>query len=207
VVGRNGSGKTTLLRTLLGLLPAVSGSVKHERHDLRVTYLSQRAVVDELYPLLVGDVVAMGIERGWSFIGRRSAETTRRTRTALAEMGVERLHDEPFGRLSDGQKQRVLCARVAAADAELAVLDEPTSAMDFVAEREAFRLLSELRQSRQLAVVIASHFLGLAREFADGVVLLDRETPAIVVGKPSEVLAHRAFRDLYEPAEAKVEHG
>jgi len=207
VIGRNGSGKTTLLRTLLGLLPPVSGSVTLGRPNLKFAYLSQRAGLDEFYPLLGEDVVAMGCERGWSFARPRGKDLRQRVERALSEMGTQQFGLEPYGSLSDGQKQRVMFTRLAVSDAELLLADEPTSAMDMVAEREAFRLLDRIRHERGLGIVIASHFLGLAQRLADRVVLLDRDAPAVVIGTPGEVFAHAGFRDNYGAVDDAPAHG
>lgn len=197
VVGRNGSGKTTWMRTVLGLLPPVAGKIERRDRELRISYLPQRAGLDELYPALSRDVVAMGLDRGWSFLKPRQHDWRARVDDALEEMGVAQLADVPFRALSEGQKQRVLFARLSAADSELALLDEPTSAMDMVAEREAFELLDALRERRRMAIVVVSHYLGLARDFADRVLLLDRDTPAVVCGTPEEVFSHATFRERY----------
>jgi zinc transport system ATP-binding protein len=139
----------------------------------------------------------MGTERGWSFFGRRSRERALEVDRALSEMGVLALSERPFHQLSEGQKQRVLLARVAASGAQLAILDEPTSAMDAVAEREAFTLLDGLRKRRGMTVVVVSHYLGLVQKFADRALLLDRDTPAIVTGSVGEVFGHSSFRERY----------
>ncbi len=207
VIGRNGSGKTTLLRTLLGLLPPVSGSVTPGKPNLKLAYLSQRAGLDEFYPLLGEDVVAMGCERGWSFARPRGKDQRQRVDGSLSEMGTAQFGLERYGSLSDGQKQRVMFTRLAVSDAELMLADEPTSAMDVVAEREAFRTLDRIRHQRGLGIVIASHFLGLAQRHADRVVLLDRDTPAVVVGTPGDVFAHPGFRDNYGVVDDAPAHG
>jgi zinc transport system ATP-binding protein len=196
VIGRNGSGKTTWLRTLLGLLPPVSGAVVPAR-PLRLSYLPQRQAIDELYPLLSRDVVAMGLARGRSVFGWPSRDTRPRVARALAQVGAAELAERPFRQLSEGQKQRVLFARVAAAEPDLAVLDEPTSAMDLVAEREAYEVLKRLQRDSRVALVVVSHFLGLAETYADRVLLLDRDTPAVVTGSPREVLVHESFQKRY----------
>jgi zinc transport system ATP-binding protein len=195
VIGRNGSGKTTWLRTLLGLQPAVGGSVERIS-ALRLSYLPQRSAIDELYPLLAREVVGMGMLRQWSFF-RLPAARQARVREALEEMGVRELQDRPFRQLSEGQKQRILFARLAASGAALAILDEPTSAMDLVAEREAFELIDKARKRHRLAVLVVSHYLGVAKEFADRAILLDRDLPAVVTGTPDEVFEHPAFRRRY----------
>jgi zinc transport system ATP-binding protein len=197
VVGRNGSGKTSWLRTLLGLLPPVSGRVHAPSGAIRLSYLPQKTALDELYPVLVREVVSMGTERGWSFLGRGPRERALEVDRALAEMGALALANRPFHELSEGQKQRVLLARVAASEAQLAILDEPTSAMDAVAEREAFTLLDGLRKRRGMTVIVVSHYLGLVQKFADRALLLDRDTPAIVTGSVDEVFGHSSFRERY----------
>jgi len=197
VIGRNGSGKTSWLRTLLGLLEPVSGRVQAAHGALRISYLPQKSALDELYPLLAREVVAMGIERGWSFLGRGRGKRALEVDRALSEMGALALADRPFHELSEGQKQRVLLARVAASDAQLVILDEPTSAMDAIAEREAFALLDGLRRRRGMTVVVVSHYLGLVQKFADRGLLLDRDTPAIVTGSIDEVFGHSSFRERY----------
>lgn len=196
VIGRNGAGKTTWLRTLLGLLPPVSGALVFPGGPPRLSYLAQRQTFDPHYPLRVSDVVAMGTDRGSCWFSRP------RARAALVEAALERvaateLAALPFRELSEGQKQRVLLARVAAAQPDLAVLDEPTSAMDLVAEQEAWQLLERLRREAGLALIVVSHYVGLAGEYADQLVFLDRESSAAVVGTPRQVFAHPLFRQRY----------
>lgn len=193
VIGRNGAGKTTWLKTLLGLQAPVHGKVELARPDLRFSYLPQRKAIDELYPLLGRDVVRMGFERGLSFLrpwlGGEPPEVSR----ALEEMGVAHLADMPYRSLSEGQKQRILFARLAVSRSELAVLDEPTSAMDQVAEREAFELLDGLRRRHGLAIVIVSHYLGMVKQFADRALLLDRDTATAITGRPQQVFSDSRF--------------
>lgn len=196
VIGRNGSGKTTWFRTILGLIPPVKGRVERTRQHLRVAYVPQRADLDALYPLRVRDIVRLGCERGSDFMIPRLGEPARVAQT-LGEVGAADLADRPFRSLSEGQKQRVLLARMIASEAELALLDEPTAAMDVVAEREAFELLDTIRRRYDMAVVVVSHYLGVMRELADRALLLDREARTVVAGRPSEVLGHRAFRTSF----------
>jgi zinc transport system ATP-binding protein len=207
VVGRNGAGKTTWLKTLLGLLPPVSGRVL-SAGDVRVSYLPQRSGLDDLYPLLAREVVSLGAERGWSFLGgvgaRRHADKVER---ALAEVGAQELAERPFRSLSEGQKQRVLFARLVAGDAEVAILDEPTSAMDRVAEREAFELIRKLQADHGLAVLVVSHYLSIVREFADRALLLDADAEQVVVGTPQQVFEHPAFRKRYGDFVGEVTDG
>ncbi len=202
VLGRNGAGKTTWFRTLLGLLRPVAGQVVRARPDLRVAYVPQRAQFDELYPVRVHEVVRMGAERGASVFGRSRVDVD----GALAAVEATALRDLPFRALSEGQKQRVLLARVCAARAEITLLDEPTAAMDVVAEREAFLLMARLRAEHHMAIVVVSHFLGVARELADRALLLDREHQIVESGTPEAVFGGDAFARAYGPSEVVCAH-
>jgi zinc transport system ATP-binding protein len=197
VIGRNGAGKTTWLKTLLGLLPPVRGKIELGRPDLRFSYLPQRKAIDELYPLLARDVVRLGLDRGWSFLRPWLGGEPPEVASALEEMQVTDLADEPFRRLSEGQKQRVLFARLAVSGAHIAVLDEPTSAMDQVAEHEAFRLLDGMRERHGLTVIIVSHYLGMVKRFADRALLLDSDTGTALTGPPNEVFSDERFQSRF----------
>jgi zinc transport system ATP-binding protein len=196
VIGRNGSGKTTFLRTLLGLLPPVGGQVELAP-GLPVTYLAQRSTLDELYPLSALDVVRLGALRGLSFFGRRARSAEARSAAALDELGVGELAKRPYRALSEGQKQRVLLARLVASNAALAVLDEPTSAMDSVAERETMELIARLRTEHGMTILVVSHLLPSVVEHADRALLLAPDEQEVALGTPREVLAHPVFQRRY----------
>ncbi|MES2638136.1 MAG: metal ABC transporter ATP-binding protein [Myxococcota bacterium] len=201
VVGRNGSGKTTWFKTMLGLMRPLSGQVSAQ--GARLSYVPQRTGYDDLWPVTAGDVVAMGLERGGSFFrpGPRLGVAD-----ALAAVGATELGGRPFRALSEGQKQRVLLARVVASRADVVFLDEPTAAMDSVAEEEALTLLDDVRKRFGTTIVVVSHFLGVAREHADRVLFVDRPAQAVVVGTPDDVFTHPIFQSRYgrlaEPAHA-----
>jgi zinc transport system ATP-binding protein len=195
VVGRNGSGKTTWFRSLLGLLPVVAGSIERSS-ELTVSYVPQRSQLDPLFPALVREVVAMGELRGWSLL-RSGAAGSSAVGEALRRTATVELAGRPFRELSEGQKQRVLVARVLVARPRLALLDEPTSAMDRVAEREALATLDRLRREHGTCVLVVSHALGRLRELADHTVLFDAAREQVLVGATRDVQLHAAFQRNY----------
>lgn len=195
LVGRNGAGKTTLVRTLLGLLPPFGGSLKSHT-TLRRAYLAQRANLDELYPMSARDVVRMGTLRGVSFLRPRPGALAA-VEAALARFQLEELAARRYRDLSEGQKQRVLLARVVVAAPEFAVLDEPTSAMDRMAEQSAYAGLDALRTTEGAAVLLVTHDLALARARADRILFLDDVERRVHVGLASEIFSSRAFQARY----------
>jgi zinc transport system ATP-binding protein len=194
VLGRNGAGKSTFFRTVLGLLPPVAGIIRREP-GLRLAYVGQGLALDGTLPLRARDVVAWGRLGGWNFLRRGKAAASRAAcDRALAEAGVADLGLRPFRDLSEGQKQRVLLARMLASEPQLGFLDEPTAAMDAVAEEEAIAHLAALAHDRGLGIVVITHVLNLATRFADEVVYLDRYEGVIVSGPPAQVFANASFQ-------------
>ncbi|MCC7538250.1 MAG: metal ABC transporter ATP-binding protein [Deltaproteobacteria bacterium] len=198
LVGRNGSGKTTFFLTLLGQLRPVAGQIHWASPRPRIGYLPQRTSYDDLFPMRARDVVSLALDTAWSFARPRWREPTE-VLAALTEVGAADLADRPFRALSEGQKQRVLLAKLVAARAELAFLDEPTAAMDAVAERDTFERIAELTRRHGATVVVVSHHVELARRYADHVLLFDPETPAVLRGRPDEVLESHEYRRSYRP--------
>lgn len=209
VVGRNGAGKTTWFRTILGLLPSLAGKMETCTRPLAMAHIPQRVQLDLLVPLRARDVVALGLERGYSFLRPLGKEARNIVEEALETMGARDLSPRPFRELSEGQKQRVLLARLLVSRPELAVLDEPTAAMDEVAERETLALIDRLRREHDLAILIVTHHLPLVSRFANRLLFIDRDTQTVVGGTPAEVFSHPAFRARYgaeAPAPASPDH-
>jgi ABC-type Mn2+/Zn2+ transport system ATPase subunit len=193
VLGRNGSGKTTLLKTLLGFLPPVSGRVIKTTPAPHLAFMAQAATVDPLIPLRAREVVKMGTLSGWNFFtGRRQAEAA--ANAALTSAEAVSFANRFVRDLSEGQRQRVLLARVLAAHADAVFLDEPTAAMDAVAEQRSLALLRQWSRERGVAVVIITHLLGLARRYADEVLYLDRDDGVAICDRPGIVFSHPTFR-------------
>lgn len=193
VVGRNGSGKSTWLKTVLGLIPPVRGQVICAP-NVRLAYLPQRLNFDAIYPLSARDVVSMGALRGRNFLHARASA---KLRQSMEEVDVWPLRDLPFRSLSEGQKQRVLLARALVGEPDVAFMDEPTAAMDVVAEREMLQLVDRLRRQHKMAVVMIHHELDVATEFAEHVLLVDRTAPLVLCGTPQDVIMHPAFARAY----------
>ncbi len=194
LVGRNGCGKTTLLRTLLGELRPVAGTYD-VRAEARLAHVPQRGKHDLCVPARASDMVEAGVDRGWGFL--RWGGRDERVRRALTDVGAEGLTRERYGHLSEGQKQRVLMARALASDPDVLLLDEPTSAMDPMAEGDIFALVDALRRARELAVVIASHSMAVLPSVATHVVFLDRDDQIAVAGERGAVLDDPRFRQRY----------
>jgi manganese/iron transport system ATP-binding protein len=198
VLGPNGAGKTTLLKAMLGLLPLLGGRrILPLGRAPRVGYVPQRDRLDQSWPLSVLDVVLMGRTHLLGPLRRFGAVDRKRACEALEEIGVGELAERPLYALSGGQHQRVLIARAIAAEPELLVLDEPTSAMDPAAERVLLELVERLKRAHDLSVVLVTHQLTAVAGFATEVAIVDRARGLFEVGPAREMIDPERLGRLY----------
>jgi cobalt/nickel transport system ATP-binding protein len=129
------------------------------------------------------------ISYGLRNAGVSEPEILRRSKQALAIMGLEMLGDTPIHHLSLGQKKRVALAGVLVLEPKLLLLDEPTAYLDRASER---RLLEELNHIHEngMTIVMATHDMDLAYAWADWVIVMDQGR-YVSEGTPQEVFADR----------------
>lgn len=185
IIGENGAGKSTFVKTLVGLLRPLAGHIAFGNSGdsfstrgaraPRVGYLSQRTQAQKDFPASVQEVVYSGFDGASKLRPFRTAEEKNRARQALRRTGVENLIKRRFGSLSGGQQQRVLLARALCASDELLVLDEPVAGLDPQATEGFYQLLSALNKENETTIIMVSHDLGNALEFATHVLLVSKQ--------------------------------
>ncbi|MFF0717521.1 zinc ABC transporter ATP-binding protein AztA [Micromonospora sp. NPDC003816] len=152
LTGANGSGKSTLLHLLAGVAQPAEGRV-HRRPGTRLALLPQRTSDIDATPLTVAECVQIG-----RFTLRR--RLSRDDRAAIAQimqrLDIAHLARQRLRELSGGQRQRTLIAQALVQDADVYLLDEPTTALDTHSRQRVHELLAE-RVATGAAVVVASH--------------------------------------------------
>jgi ABC-type Mn2+/Zn2+ transport system ATPase subunit len=194
LVGVNGSGKSTLLKTVAGLIPPIRGKIsvlgdQPGRAFHKLAYLSQSYTSGFILPLRVMDVVRMGRFTEKGLLGRMRREDDEIVRSAMVQMGIEHLAEDPLRSLSGGQQQRVYIAQALARRADLLILDEPTSNLD-AAGREVFAEILAEELARGAMAVLATHDIQQAIA-CDQTMLLAKQVVAIGPGR--EILTPEAL--------------
>lgn len=181
VLGPNGGGKSTLLRLAMGLIKPDHGVVRvlgmdpgQARTEGVIGSVAQGVQVEVAFPLSVRQVVVMPLERGRSPWKRLACALGERVMTTLELVGIADLADEPIGRLSGGQIQRVLIARAIVARPGVLLLDEPTVGVDIQGQHRFSELISTLHDELEMAIVIVSHDLRAIVSGSDRVACLNR---------------------------------
>ena len=190
VIGPNGAGKTTLVRALLGLETLACGEVRR-KPGLVVGYVPQRFDIDRTIPLTVTRFLNLGL--------RKSAEEIA---AALNEVGAARVIQSQVAELSGGELQRVVLARALLRSPQLLVLDEPARGVDHIGEADLYALISRLRDTRKLGVLLISHDLHIVMASADRVVCINHHV--CCSGRPETVAQHPEYARLFGPEAARA---
>lgn len=212
IIGPNGSGKTTLLKLLTRVLRPQRGRIALEGHDyahISARQLARRIAVAPqetpvLFPFSVTEVVLMGRAPYLPAFGFETHEDLEQARRAMEQTDVLHLADRAIGSLSSGEKQRAIIARALAQQPEILLLDEPTSSLDIKHQIDVYELLTGLNAANGLTVVIVSHDLNMAAQYARRMVLL-REGTLYRDGPPGEVITRESIRKVYG-AEVAIEY-
>ena len=195
ILGANGSGKTTLLKTLLGLLPTMTGKIQIAAPAV-FGYVPQAIEFDPLF-LLTGFEVALMGTYGRIGAGRFvSAGEREFDRECLLATGAQDFARKKFSELSGGKKQRFLIARALAAKPDVLVLDEPTAGVDAAATKALLEFISRIHAERNLTILLVTHDLPLVRKHAQQVVWLHQGK--VLLGTAAELLSRERMAEIFE---------
>lgn len=204
LLGKNGIGKSTLLRTISNVQEPLSGKVLLKGKEMtQFTHLELAAtisvVLTERLPesqLKVFELVALGRQPYTNWIDTLSKKDREKIDWALEMTEVAHLKDRPFYELSDGQLQRVLIARALAQDTDVIILDEPTAHLDIHHTLKIFTLLQKLVENTSKTVIVSTHEVNLAIQFANDFILLDEAH--CHHGDLEQMIASKAFDTLFK---------
>jgi len=178
VIGRNGVGKSTLMKSLIGLVPAMSGSIvyrgeavdslpAHKRARLGMGYVPQGR---DVFPrLTVGENIAVGA----AIKGGGIPEAGRRRIVEAFPILEERWHQRA-GTMSGGQQQQLAIGRVLIANPNLILLDEPSEGIQPNIVQDIARNMVELNRSTGVTIILVEQNLDMIRAMAQRCYVMDK---------------------------------
>ena len=189
IVGENGAGKSTLIKTLVGLIPAISGKVllRGDIDKSDIGYLPQQREMQKDFPASVWEVVLSGCLDRLGFKPFYGHKERKLAADAIRELDLEDIKNESFRELSGGQRQRVLLARAIAGSKKVLVLDEPITGLDPVAAAHLYQLLDKLNQNGTTIITI-SHDISKALSAANKLLIMNDKPHLASEAERKEVL-------------------
>ena len=185
VIGENGAGKSTFMKTLLGLLPPVSGKI--EFYDglkkNEIGYLPQQTEVQKDFPTSVREIVLSGCQNQLGLRPFYNRKEKSYAEAILNKLQITDLAEQCYRELSGGQKQRVLLARALCATKKMLLLDEPVAGLDPKAAKEMYYLIQKINREENITVIMISHDIQIAVNYASHVMKIG---PNIFYGTSEE---------------------
>jgi len=200
IVGESGSGKSTTARVITGLLPQLEGEVLFNGQPLpaklkdrsrdqlqRIQMIYQMADTAMNPRQTVREIIGRPVE---FYTGKRGKAADQRVKELLEMIELdESFMDRLPGELSGGQKQRICIARALAAEPELIICDEVTSALDQIVQEGILKLLMHLQEELGVSYIFITHDIATVRAISDEVVVMYQ----------GEVVEQGSKQDIFEP--------
>ncbi|MEA1905668.1 MAG: ABC transporter ATP-binding protein [Euryarchaeota archaeon] len=202
IVGPNGAGKSTLIRCIDRILTPRGGSILLDGNDVsnmtrmeiakRMGYVPQTTT--RVFPATVFDTVLMGRRPhlGW----KSSDDDVDAVIEVLELMGIMEFAMRDFNEISGGQQQNVLIARALAQEADILLLDEPTSNLDIRHQLEVMDIMQGIVRTKGISAIVAIHDLNLASRYTDRLLLMNGGR-IFAAGGPESVLTVENIRQAY----------
>ena len=199
IIGRNGAGKSTLLKAILGEIPHAGNITFLDKKDnltkrIKIGYVPQSINIERHMPTTVYDMFASCICHVPVWL-KKDKNIEKEIIEHLKKFGAEDLIDKSMGDLSGGELQRVLISIATKPTPNLLILDEPVSGIDENGTREFYETINRLKSEYDMSIIMVSHDLELAKQFADKIILLDKEV--IKEGEPEQVFNSLEFKNRF----------
>ena len=202
VIGPNGSGKSTLLKNIAKIVSPEENSIMIDNKDITkmnkkelskiISVIPQEINID--YDFTVYDIVLMGRNPYKNFFQDFNTNDREIAQKYMKETNTWELRDKLITELSGGEKQRVIAARALTQEADIILLDEPTSHLDLQYQIEFLKIFRNLKKDKIIIAVL--HDLNLSSLFSDQIILIN-SGKIIDKGIPSEVISTKNIKDVY----------
>jgi iron complex transport system ATP-binding protein len=209
LIGHNGVGKSTLLRTIMGLQAKLGGNIiikeknlnEYDRIEIakNAGYISTETI--RIGNMNVYDLVALGRFPHTNWIGRINDHDHKKIIDSIKKVGMLDFTHQYINELSDGERQRVMVARVLAQDTGLLIMDEPTAFLDLRNKFEIVHLMHALTRLKNKTVIFSTHDLQTAIDKADKIWLVMDD--GIIEGAPEDLVLKGSFDSLFSDPRLK----
>jgi ABC-2 type transport system ATP-binding protein len=199
LLGPNGAGKSTLINTLLGFYKPTHGSARVLGSDIRTETRRIRSLVGYMpeNDAFISKMSAVSfVQMMAELCGLPPSAALERAHEALFCVGLAEARYRELGTYSLGMKQLAKLAQAIAHGPKLLILDEPTNGLDPSARQRMIRMIADIRDSRQLQIVLCSHLLRDVEDTCEEVLILNQGRVAHYSNLEEERKANKRFLEL-----------
>lgn len=191
ILGRNGTGKSSLLQCISGSLK-FEGTIKVFQKNIRelsAKEISQTISIvlpntpTSAYALSVFETILLGRTPHLNWLSQIQEKDTQAVQEAITKTHVKALLNKKLQNLSDGERQRVMIARAIAQDTPIVVADEPTAFLDVYFRKQILQLFQRIAKEERKCVLVSTHEINLALEYADKLLILNNEKKHLFLNK------------------------
>lgn len=203
ILGPNGSGKTTLLKILAKLLTQTKGllvlnGIEYSEFKSKdffkiIGYVPQKFY--SIFPYTVFEIVLMGRTPYFGAYGFESDQDIFQVNTVLKLLELEELAHKSINEISGGELQKVIIARALAQNAEILLLDEPSTHLDLKHQITIFNHLKKINSTGR-TIISVSHDINLSALYSDRIIFL-KEGSILEDGVISEVFTEEIIRKTF----------
>jgi ABC-2 type transport system ATP-binding protein len=187
LLGPNGAGKTTLIRMMTTLTPPTSGTAKVAGHDVVTDADGVRHAIGVIPQALTSDPELTARENMTihaKLYGLTASERNRLIPQLLESVGLTEFADKLVGSFSGGMRRRLEIARGLVHSPKILFLDEPTTGLDPVSRTAVWEMITKLKESASLTILLTTHYMDEADNLCDRIAIVDHgklaalDTPA-----------------------------
>ena len=183
LIGPNGAGKSSLIKILLGVIKQDSGDITYDG-DIRLGYTPQFFTANPYIPISVKDFLTLNQKLDSVFM-QQTFDLT----------GINELLQSPLKNLSGGELQKVLLTRALLNKPNVLILDEPAQNLDVDGQMQLYKLIQDIHQQQNCAVLMVSHDLHRVMKESTQVLCLYHHI--CCEGLPESILKDEKFNDLF----------
>ena len=200
LLGPNGAGKTTCFYMIVGLIPADSGTITINQHDMTRQPIHRRAKMGVGYlpqeaSIFRGMTVADNIRAILQLYTHDKNEVEKGLQSLLGELRIEHIADSPASALSGGERRRVEIARTLAMKPKFILLDEPFAGVDPIAVIDIQKIILFLKE-RGIGVLITDHNVRETLRICDRACIISDGT-VLASGLPQDLVENEEVRKAY----------
>jgi len=182
LIGPNGGGKTSIARILLGILKPSAGEVIHHE-KIRIGYMPQKIEIEKTIPLTAVDFIKIGHEK------------VALDHDLIKRLNCEKILQKQIHQLSGGQLQKIIFLRALMQNPDLLVLDEPTQYMDLATIADFYKIIAEIAEKKNCAILLISHDLHMVMQKTDFVFCINHHV--CCHGAPQDINQHPEYLSLF----------